>query len=229
MKRLALAAFLVLGTCASLPAQQTSILTFAPVALPSTPSAPRSFNFSLVPELAPPASASSSFPASPNSPAPQGSTPGEDIYRWDLAIGYEFFHFHSAPFSANLNGFHTDLTYNLNNWFGLEGSVVSAFGGSVFSGETVKSVLYTAGGRINAGPSRRRLTPWAHALIGGIHMFPQVAGEGRNGFALQLGGGADWAYSSRIAFRAEADYVRTMLYSSSQNNFQIGIGAVVHF
>jgi hypothetical protein len=229
MKRLALAAFLAFGTCVALPAQQPSFLTFNPAAQPSALSAPGSFNFTLVPELAPPLSASPSFPASPKSPAPQGSTPSEDVYRWDLALGYEFFHFHSAPFSANLNGLHTDLTYNVNNWFGIEGSLVSAFGGSVFSGEIAKSVLYTAGGRVSAGPSRRRWTPWAHVLIGGIHMFPQVAHEGRNGFALQLGGGADWAYTSRIAFRAEGDYVRTMLYSSSQNNFQLGIGAVVHF
>ena len=58
---------------------------------------------------------------------------------------------------------------------------------------------------------------------------PQVAGASKNSFALQVGGGADWAYNSRVALRAEADYVRSSLYSSSQNNFQIGLGAVIHF
>jgi opacity protein-like surface antigen len=233
MKRLALAAFLVLGTCASIPAQQTSLMMFTPASQPPAPSTASTFNFTLVPELAPPVTALAiprPQPAFPNSPRlPQSSGSNFDGYRWDLAIGYEFVHFESAPFSADLHGLHTDLTYNVNNWFGLEGNVVSAFGGDVFGGEMSKYVLYTVGGRINASPSRRRLTPWAHVLVGGAHLNPQVANESKNGFALQLGGGADWNYNPRISIRAEADYVRTQLYSSSQNNFQVGIGAIIHF
>jgi opacity protein-like surface antigen len=236
MKRLALAAFLALGTCASIPAQQSSVLMFAPAAQPSAPSNASPFNFSLVPELALPATsfaASNTVLAPHSSPSapvpPQGSVASDQGYRWDLAVGYEFVHFESGPFNANLSGLHTDLTYNLNNWFGLEGNVVSAWGGDVLGGERSKYVLYTAGGRINAGPSRHRLTPWAHVLVGGAHLNPQVARESKNGFALQLGGGADWAYNTRVSLRAEADYVRTQLYSSSQNNFQIGVGAVIHF
>jgi len=233
MKRLALAALLALGTCASIPAQQTSLMLFAPASQPPTPSTASTFNFTLVPELVPPVAALAiprPQPAFPNSPAPrQSSGSSYDGYRWDLAIGYEFVHFDSAPFSANLSGLHTDLTYNVNNWVGLEGNVVSAFGSDVFGGEMSKYVLYTVGARINAGPSRRRITPWGHALVGGAHLNPQVAGESKNGFALQLGGGADWSYNPRVSIRAEADYVRTQLYSSSQNNFQIGLGAVIHF
>jgi len=235
MKKLALAAFFVLGTCAALPAQESPFLLLTPAIQPSASTAASSFNFTLVPELAPPArftSFSAPAPASalPNSPAPpQGSSFGDEGYRWDLAVGYEFIHFDSAPFSADLHGLHTDLTYNLNNWFGLEGNVISAWGSGVFSGETSKYVLYTVGGRISAGPSRHRWLPWAHVLVGGAHLNPQVARESKNGFALQLGGGADWAYNPRISFRGEADYVRTQLYSDSQNNFQIGGGIVLHF
>ena len=231
MKRLALAALLALGTCASIPAQQTSLMAFAPAS--PAPSTASTFNFTLVPELAPPVTAWAiprPQPAFPNSPAPrQSSGSSYDGYRWDLGIGYEFVHFDSAPFSANLSGLHTDLTYNVNNWVGLEGNVVTAFGGDVFAGEMTKYVLYTAGARISAGPSRRRITPWGHVLVGGAHINPQVAGESKNGFALQLGGGADWSYNPRVSIRAEADYVRTQLYSSSQNNVQVGIGAVIHF
>jgi len=235
MKRLALAAFFVLGTCAALPAQQSSFPLLTPAVQPSPSTTAGSFNFSLTPELALPArftSFSTPAPASalPNPPAPpQGSSFGDEGYRWDLAVGYEFVHFDSAPFSSSLHGLHTDLTYNLNNWFGLEGNVVSAWGSGVFSGETSKYVLYSIGGRINAGPSRHRWIPWAHVLVGGAHLNPQVAHESKNGFALQAGGGADWVYSSRMSFRGEADYVHTQLYSSSQNNFQIGVGVVIHF
>ena len=233
MKRLVLAAFLVLGTSASLPAQ-SSLLLFGPAAQPASQSVASASNFNLVPELAlPPAPARAfatpSLPALPNSPArPQGYS--DDVgTRWELGIGYEYVHFDSVPFSADLHGLHTDLAYNLNEWFALEGSVVSAFGSDVFAGETSKYALYTAGGRISWGPSRHRLTPWAHALVGGVHVNPQVARESKDSFALQLGGGADWRVSARFSIRAEVDYVRTQLYSDSQNNVQAGVGAVIHF
>ncbi len=231
MKRLALAACFALGTCVSLPAQQSSLLMFAPAAQPSAPT----FNFTLVPELALPAAPSEFFafpppkPALPDAPVPpQSSSRNEEGYRWDLAVGYEYIHFDSSQFSANLSGLHTDLTYNLNSWFGLEGNVVSAWGGEI-GGERTKYVLYAAGGRIGFGPLRKRLSPWAHVLVGGVHLNPQVAGASKNSFALQAGAGADWAYNARVSLRAEGDYVRSTLYSSTQNNFQIGLGAVIHF
>jgi opacity protein-like surface antigen len=233
MKRFALVACFALGTCVSLSAQQSSLLLFAPAAQPSAPSP--TFNFTLVPELAPPAPPSEPFvspspkPALPDAPAlPQRSSYDEEGYRWDLAIGYEYIHFSSSQFTANLSGLHTDLTYNLNSWFGLEGNVVSAWGGQI-GGERTKYVLYSAGGRIGFGPTRKRFSPWVHALVGGVHLNPQVAGESKNSVAVQAGGGVDWAYTSRVALRAEADYVYSRLYSGSQNNVQVGLGAVIHF
>ena len=228
MKRLAFAALLSLALCAALPAQQPSFFATSS-AQPSAPPAP-AYTFDLVPALAPPATSSLFIPspALPDAPAPPRSGyQNDDYYRWDLAIGYEYVHFKSAPFSANLSGLHTDLTYNLYDWLGLEGNVVSTWGGDIY-GARSKFVLYAAGARIGWGHSSRRWTPWAHALVGGTHVNPQVVG-GKNGFALQAGGGADLVWNQRISLRGEADYVRTMLYSSSQNNFQIGLGAVIHF
>jgi hypothetical protein len=228
MKRFAFVALLSLSLCVALPAQQPSFFTLSSPQ-PSAPPAP--YNFDLVPALAPPAAAPVSVPSAALPDAPAPPKPGynnDDFYRWDLGVGYEFFHFKSSIFSADLSGLHTTLTYNLKDWFGLEGSLVSAFGGDVF-GNRSKSVLYTAGGRLGWGVSNRRWTPWAHALIGGVHMIPQTAAGGKNGFAVQAGGGADWRWNDRVSLRAEGDYVRTQLYSSSQNNFQLGIGAVIHF
>jgi opacity protein-like surface antigen len=232
MKRLVIVAALALGTCTSLSAQQAGSLVLSPVTQPPSILAAASSS-NLFRELAlPPVAFNRAIPepALPDAPrAPQGNRFGDEDYRWNLAIGYEYVHFESAPFSSNMSGLHTDLTYNLNNWFALEGSVVSAFGGDIFSGERSKYVLYTGGGRIFSYSSQRRWEPWIHALVGGVHVNPQIANSSKNGFALQLGGGADWRYTSRVSLRAEADYVRTQLYSSSQNNFQIGVGAVLHF
>jgi hypothetical protein len=229
MKRLALAACFALGTCVSLSAQQSSALMFAPAAQPSA----STFNFTLVPELAPPATPSESFlplpkPALPDAPAPPQSSLKDEGYRWDLAVGYEYIHFNSSQFSANLSGLHTDLSYWLTSWFGVEGNVVSAWGGQI-GGERTKYVLYAGGARIGWGPSRRRWTPWMHALVGGVHVNPQVSHSSKDSLAVQAGGGVDWVYNPRVSLRGEVDYVYSRLYSSTQNNFQVGLGAVIHF
>ena len=230
MKRLALVAFFALVLSAALSAQQPSFFALNS-AQPSAPPAPIAPDFNLVPALAPPAAAPAFFPSAalPNSPAPpQRSYQDDDFYRWELAAGYEYVHFKSAPFSASLSGLHTDVTYYLRDWFGLEGDVVSAWGGDIFAARS-KYVLYTGGARIGWGATTHRWSPWAHALVGGAHINPQTAAGGKNGFAFQAGGGVDWKLVPRISLRAEGDYVRTMLYSSSQNNFQVGVGFVLHF
>jgi len=235
MKRLVLAALLVLATCASLPAQQTSFLIASPAksvsfsvdSLAFGPAAPAptldGANFHFAPPAAP-------APAAlPEAPRPQGPGARDDYTRWDLAIGFEYAHFKSNLYSANLFGLHSALGYNLNDWFGVEGSLVAAFGGDVFSGAKTRYVLFTGGPRITWRPLRKRWEPWAHALVGGLHMEPQTANNGKNGFAFQVGGGADLRFNPRLSFRVEGDYVRSMLYGGSQNNIQAGAGAVFHF
>ena len=239
MKRLVLVVFVALAVSASLPAQQASFLSLDRTAQPSflAPAADAS-EANLVPALAVSAAA---LPAPSFSPVPSAALPdaprapqygrGGDLgYRWDLATGYEYVHFESAPFSANLSGIHTSIAYSLTEWFALEGSVIAAFGGDVFApGEMSKYVLLTGGGRILWNRQPRRLSPWAHVLAGFAHVNPQIANSGKNGFALQAGGGVDWFFNPRLSFRGEADYVHTQLYSDSQNNYQIGAGVVLHF
>ena len=245
MKRLLLFSLLALTVSASLRAQQASVLNADRLAEPSilVPSGGSS-EVSLVPALTPPAAAPAFFApvpsaalssapmpsaALPNAPAPPPPPSGYDN-RWDLAAGYEYVHFGSAPFSANLSGIHASLAYSLTDWFAVEGSVVAAFGGDVFApGETAKYALITGGGRVFWNRDPRRWSPWVHALVGVAHVNPQVAGSSKNGFALQAGGGVDYFFNPRLSFRGEGDYVLTRLYSGTQNNFQIGVGFVLHF
>ncbi|HWZ99933.1 MAG TPA: hypothetical protein VN025_19405 [Candidatus Dormibacteraeota bacterium] len=168
--------------------------------------------------------------ANPNpQPEPRFYFGNNDDYRFQLGIGYEYVRFRSTPFNSNLNGLHTSLSYYLNDWFAVEGSIVSAFGTKVFSDERSKYLLYTGGGRIAWRDPKRKYEPWMHALVGGLHMIPQTAVGGKNGFALQVGAGVDLRYNARLSFRVNGDYVRSQLYSQSQNNFQFGGGAVIHF
>lgn len=87
-----------------------------------------------------------------------------------------------------------------------------------------KSVLYGAGVRVIV-PREQKVRPWAHVLLGGIHMFPQTAFS-NNGFAAQLGGGADLRLRSWLWLRMEGDYIRSQLYTQGQNNFQIASSIV---
>jgi hypothetical protein len=242
MKRLVLVVFVALAVSASLPAQQVSFLNFDRAAQPSflTPAAAATDStLALTPSLAAPAVAlptvsfspvpSAALPEAPRAPQ-YGGRNDELGYRWDLATGYEYVHFKSAPFSANMSGIHTSVAYSLNEWFALEGSIVAAFGGDVFgSGEMSKYALFTGGGRVLWNRQPHRLSPWVHILVGGVHVNPQIAASSKNSFALQAGGGIDWYFNPRLSFRGEVDYVLTQLYSDSQNNFQAGVGVVIHF
>jgi hypothetical protein len=234
MKRLGLAFLFALAVSASLPARQAwfadraaepSLLSTASVSNPDTMLVPALALPSATPSLAIPSAA---LPDAPR--APQFGSNADIGYRWDLAAGYEYVHFESAPFSANLSGIHTSVAYSLNEWFALESDVVAAFGGDVFSsGGQSRYVLFTGGGRIRWNREPKRWSPWLHTLVGLTHMNPQVAREGKTGFALQAGGGVDYMINPRLSIRADADYVYTRLYSDSQNNYQVGVGFVLHF
>jgi hypothetical protein len=233
MKRFALAVFVIFG-CSGFASAQSEADLSAPAApnfrrFTASSEAPRLLTSSDGDTFAAPSLAS--FPAAspaPAEPAPRFYYGNSEDYRFQLALGYEYVHFRSTPFNSNLNGVHTSLTYYLNDWVAIEGSVVSAFGTKVF-GDRSKYLLYTGGPRIAWRDSRRKYEPWMHFLVGGLHMSPEVAPGGKNSFAFQGGAGVDFRYNSRISFRAEGDYVRSQLYSQSQNNVQFGGGIVFHF
>ncbi len=167
-------------------------------------------------------------PADPQ-PAPRFYFGNSDDFRFQLGLGYQYVRFRSTAFNANLNGLQTSLSYFMNDWFAIEGNVVAALGTQVFGSDRSKYLLYTGGGRIAWRGEKRRWEPWMHALIGGLHMTPQTSLGGKNGFALQAGAGADYRLTSNVSIRVGGDYVRSQLYSQSQNNFQGGAGIVVHF
>lgn len=236
MKKAAFALAVVLGCVCSASAQDFesgSSVKFPQVSDASfhLASPPPSFSSTIspsLPALSLNAPALDSEPLPPPKPEPRFVFGSSDDYRWQLAVGYEFVRFRSAAFDANLHGLHTSLTYYTNDWFGIEGSVVAAFGPTLFANDRTKYLLYTGGPRI--AWRGRKWEPWAHALFGGMHMLPQIAGGfSQNAFAFQLGGGADFRFIPQLSARFEGDYVRSQLYSTSQNNFQFGTGLVIHF
>ena len=174
-------------------------------------------------------------PAMPADPAPAAAPAAKprfifgdrDDYRWQLALGVEFYRFQSRIFDASLVGLNTTITYFTNDWFAVEGNLVTGFAPEIYTNEHVK--LFSGNGGVRIGSRRARFEPWGHALVGGAHLQPQTAGNSRNSLSVQAGGGVDFRVNARLSLRVEADWVRTQFFSDAQNNFQ-GVAAVVfHF
>jgi len=163
-----------------------------------------------------------------SSPRPKFLYSQDGIVRWDLGLGFTWIRFRSSVFNASAVGLKTSLTYNTNEWFGIEGNVSAAFAPEIFGSEHVKLLVYGAGPKIS-WHRFKRWDPWLHAILGGAHEQPQVAGSGKNTFAMQLGGGADYNVNYRFSGRLEGNYVRTNFFGQTQNNFQLGAGVVLHF
>jgi hypothetical protein len=150
-----------------------------------------------------------------------------DDYRWQLSLGLEFFRFQSRILNASLVGLNTTVTYFTNDWFALEGNLVTGFAPQIYDAEHVK--YFSGGGGIRVGSRRARFEPWGHALVGGAHLQPQTAGNSKNALAVQAGIGLDYRVNTRLSLRAETDWVRTQFFNDAQNNFQGVAGVVFHF
>jgi len=195
--------------------------------------------FQPVPAFAPSAASSFGSPAAAASPfgtaAPDPSPApdpkflygGRDDFRWQLAIGADWFRFRSSIFNASAVGVKSSVTYFTNEWFGIEGNVSATFAPEIFDREHVKVLVYGAGPKI--AWREKKWEPWAHAIIGGSHEQPQTAGNSKNAFAVQVGGGADYRINPRLSGRLEADWVHTSYFGQSQNNFELMGGVVFHF
>jgi hypothetical protein len=172
----------------------------------------------------------SSIPA--NSPAAQPqATPQtirDDAVRgtWDVGFTYVLVKFRSSQFAATMSGVNSTVSYYVRDHFAIEGSVTSAFGSQSCDTADAKYMFYGGGVKLSVG--NRKLQPFVHALIGGVHMFPQTAFS-NNGFAMQLGIGVERRLVPRLWLRVGADYVRSELYSTGQDNYQGAVGISYRF
>jgi hypothetical protein len=196
------------------PETSLAVLSFANPGASSSPS----------PTFAPPAASGDPSPAPP-SPSFNYT---EREYRWEMALGFALVRFRSSVYYASAPGVNSAVAYYLNEWIAIEGNVTSAFAPVILQNEHIKYLGYTAGPKFTFG-MHHHVEPWAHALAGGVHLVPQTALGGKNGFELQAGAGLDYPLNSRVSLRLQADYLRTHVFSQSQNSGQGAIGFVFHF
>jgi hypothetical protein len=153
------------------------------------------------------------------------AVPAQNFPRLEASAGYSYTRFHpAAGVATNCNGGYGSFTGNFTNWLGVTGNVDVC---KVSSGSTAATYMF--------GPSfayRKccRVTPFANALLGGVHVtpgFPSVAGAA-DAFAFKAGGGIDISISCLVAIRViEADYLLTRLNRTNQNNFRLSAGIVL--
>jgi hypothetical protein len=244
MKRQLVVVFLVLGTVCAARAQDAVAdaaangsnvaAEYSPA--PSLGSAlfqPVGGTLSFAPGLAPqPAFAAPFENATPDAsplptPDPKFIYGGRDDFRWQLAIGADWVRFRSSIFNASAVGVMSSVTYFTNDWFGIEGNVTTAFAPQIYDNEHVKLLLYGGGPKI--AWRQRKWEPWLHAIFGGAHEQPQTAGNSKNTYLIEAGGGADYRFNPRLSGRLEGDWARTAFFGQSQNNFVLMGGVVFHF
>ncbi len=182
--------------------------------------------FALATPAIPAASAAAAEPAAAT-PQPKFVFGARDDYRWQLGVGVEYFRFESSRIYASLVGLNTTVTYFTNDWFAVEGNLVTGFAPEIYDREHVK--YFGGGGGVRIGSRRARWEPWGHALVGGGHLQPQTAGASRTALMVQAGGGVDFRMNSRLSLRAEGDYVFNTFFSQHQNDFEAVAGVVFHF
>ena len=168
--------------------------------------------------LASATSLSAALPAPRPQPRPQTINYNDVRSTWEMGLGYIFVRFQSSRFNASMNGLDTTVSYYLRDHLAVEGNMTAAFS------EDARYLFYGGGVKVSKG--NPKLQPFAHALLGGAHIFPR-ASTGNNGFAVRLGGGAEAQLREQIWLRVEGDYVRSQLYSSGQNNFQ-AVAAIIY-
>jgi opacity protein-like surface antigen len=177
--------------------------------------------------LAEPRSLAGPAEAVPAAPEPRFVYGSRDDFRWQLALGITIVRFRSSLFYATAVGTNTSVTYFTNEWFGVEGSINTGFAPTIFQNEHVKYVSYGAGPKI--AWRARKWEPWAHAILGGVHVVPKTANNGKNAFGLQMGGGVDYRIFPHLSARVEVDWVRTHLFGEWQNSAQSNADIVLHF
>ena len=152
-----------------------------------------------------------------------------------------------------VNGFDTSLTGNLTRYFGIKGNVTGHFKSDSFSDgidtiNTKERMWHFLGGvQVKDNSKETRFKPFAHALVGAAHQTIEFTSPGftetfkvdDTSFAAKFGAGLDIRASRRVDVRIiEFNYVPIFVgdrslagetfSGSTQHNFTIGAGIVIH-
>ncbi len=176
----------------------------------------------------------------------------QDVPKVELSGGYQFLNFSVEGESESMPvGWYFDVAGNLTPMFGIVFQMggnyksldesVTVGGITVTAEADVKVHEFLGGVRLNLR-SDSAIVPFAQVLAGAINGSADVTASttipgippisiddeasGTN-FALQVGGGVNFALSDAIGLRVGADYLRAFEEDAGANLFRFAIGVVI--
>ena len=165
--------------------------------------------------------------ALPATPQPKFAYGSRNDFRWQLALGIALVRFRSPFYYATAVGVNTSVTFFANDWLGVEGALTTAFAPPIYVNEHVKYAGYGGGPKI--AWRGRKWEPWAHAIVGGLHIVPKPGDQSETGFELLVGGGADYRIYPHLSARVEVDWLKTHVFGAWENSGQANANIVLHF
>jgi opacity protein-like surface antigen len=154
------------------------------------------------------------------------------------------------------NGFNVSATGNISRYIGIKGDFSGHFKGRTIAFPNLTTARvdidsrvfnFLGGIQIKDNATEGTFKPFAHALVGAAHarnrvdfnadvcaaVFPSPCPtdftDSETGFAAAFGGGIDIRANDKIDIRVvQIDYNPTRLFGSTQHNFRIGVGIVIH-
>ena len=157
--------------------------------------------------------------------------------------------------TEGFHGFETSFTGNVTRYVGVKFDFSGHFKnrnvpfGTIASAIDIDSRVYNflGGVQIKDNGTDGTFKPFAHALVGAatarnrvnvsndvcVAIFPNPCPgdftDSETGFAGAFGGGLDIRLNDRFDIRAiQIDYNPTRLFDTTQHNFRIGVGIVIH-
>jgi opacity protein-like surface antigen len=161
----------------------------------------------------------------------------EDAAKLEVFGGYQYFRLDTgvsglgSPFS--LNGWNASATGYFNKYLGFTADFAGAYGTPTISFVGVDTKVHT----FMFGPVVRlsnptRLTPFVHALGGGVHtsIVSAFGSPSETDAVWAIGGGVDANFAPRISIRlGQFDYLQSFVGNAHQNNFRYSAGIVFKF
>ncbi len=131
--------------------------------------------------------------------------------------------------NVSLRGWNVSVAENVNHWFGGAIDASGVYASPLGVREFQHSIV---GGPVFSYRKISGLTPFAHAMIGGIRSSRGYLGssEAATRFTAVFGGGLDLNIRNHVAIRVvQADYQVTPYFNQRQDNYRISVGVVLRW
>jgi hypothetical protein len=152
---------------------------------------------------------------------------------WQINAGFMYQHYSVLGQNFHNLAYQAGLTRFFNNYFGVEGAVLTGFGHAGSNPSITAKSLFLGGGAHISVRNTEHLEPWVHVLARWERFrFTESNVLGDNSHAAFLaGGGLDYKINGgRLYWRVQGDFMGTNVGGSGfSKNYMVGTGLVLNF